>query len=210
MSGERHQFFCMSLTLELNARHRGHEAHVDRAVVVVSNAAPSVDPNFVNPYQPPSPGVGYVMDLGSPPTELNLADVGTRFIGALVDGLVYVPVMIPAVIIQVLIGGDGDLTPLVLIAILVGFLGLSAFQWYLIATTGQSIAKRILRIRIVRLNGSPVNFMHGVILRSWVMAFLTNIPLVGFIVGIVDGAMIFGHERRCLHDRLADTTVIKV
>jgi uncharacterized RDD family membrane protein YckC len=149
------------------------------------------------------------MDLGSAPTELNLADVGTRFIGFIVDTLLYIPVLIPAVILQVVIGGE-EATPLVLIAIAVGMLGLGIVQCYLIATRGQSIAKRLLGIRIVRTNGSPVNFMHGVVLRSWLIAFLTNIPLVGFIVALVDWAMIFGADRRCLHDRLADTTVVKV
>ena len=50
---------------------------------MVSNAA--VEPNFVNPYQPPSPGVGYVMDLGSPPNAMNLADVGTQATSIIVD-----------------------------------------------------------------------------------------------------------------------------
>jgi len=150
------------------------------------------------------------MDLGSPRAELNLADVGTRFIGAIIDVLLYVPALIPAVLIAGLVEDGDELTPLGIIAIVVGMLGLGAVQWYMIATTGQSIAKRWLGMRIVRMNGSPVNFMHGVVLRSWLIAFLTNIPLVGSIVWLVDCAMIFSAERRCLHDRLADTTVIKV
>lgn len=169
-----------------------------------------VDPNSVNPYQPPSPGVGYVMDLGTRPNELVLADIGTRFVGAMIDGLLYIPVVIPGFVIQIALGDGEDLTGLALGSMLVGVLGLAIAQWYMIATSGQSIAKRWLSMRIVRLDGSSVNFVHGVVLRSWLMGFLTNIPMVGAIVALVDGLMIFGNERRCLHDRIADTTVIKV
>ena len=184
-------------------------AHVDLTSLVVSNGS-SVDPNSVNPYQPPSPGVGYVMDLGSRPTELVLADVGTRFVGATVDGLLYIPVVIPGFVIQAVLADGEDLAELALGSMLVGILGLAIVQWYMIAKSGQSIAKRLLGMRIVRLDGSPVNFVHGVVLRSWLIGFLSNIPMVGFIVALVDGLMIFGNDRRCLHDRIADTTVIKV
>jgi len=181
--------------------------HIDRKLHVVSNG--NVDPNYVNPYQPPSPGVGYVMDLGSPPNAMNLADVGTRLIGSIIDGLLYLPVVIPGVVVAGLESGE-DPSPLSIALMMLGILALVTVQCYLITTSGQSIAKKILRIRIVRQDGSPVNFVHGVVLRSWLMAFLTNIPLFGAIIGLVDAVMIFGNERRCLHDRIASTDVIKV
>ena len=49
-------------------------------------------------------------------------------------------------------------------------LAFMGYQWYLISTTGQSLAKRWMGIKIVRIDGTPVNFVNGVILRSWVMA----------------------------------------
>lgn len=177
--------------------------------LVISNRE-IVEPNPVNPYQPPSPGVGYGMDLGPSPTGLRLADVWTRFVGAMMDGLLYIPVVIPGFLIQAVMGNGEDLTGLALGSMLMGILGLAIVQWYMIATSGQSIAKRLLRMRIVRLDGSQVNFVHGVLLRSWLMGLLTNIPLIGFMVALIDGLMIFGNDRRCLHDRIADTTVIKI
>jgi len=150
------------------------------------------------------------MDLGARPNDFVLADVGTRFVGAMLDGLLYLPVVIPGLLIQYLTAdGDGDLTALAIGSLVVGVLGVAIVQWYMIATSGQSIAKRLLGMRIVRSGGSPVNFLHGVVLRSWVIAFLSNVPGVGAIVGLVDAVMIFGEGRRCLHDRIADTIVIK-
>lgn len=166
---------------------------------------------MVNPYQAPAPGVGHAMDLSAMQSGFALADVGTRFVGSLVDGLFYAGVCIPGFVAVALAGDDGG--PLLIAGWgLIGFgvLVLAGLQWYLIATTGQSIAKRMLRMRIVRTNGMPVNFVHGVLLRNWVIALLSNIPLVGGMIALVDALMIFGNERRCLHDKIADTTVIKV
>ena len=171
-----------------------------------------MDPNYVNPYQPPSPGVGYVMELGASPSDLALAEIGTRFVGWLVDGLIYVPVVIPGFVLQYSMGDvadAGDFSPLAIGVMLVGIFGLGSVQCYMIATSGQSIAKRLLGMRIVRLDGSRAGFLHGVVLRSWVMAFLTNIPFIGGFVALADALTIFGAERRCLHDRIADTIVIK-
>ena len=90
-----------------------------------------------------------------------------------------------------------------------------AYQWYLVATTGQSLAKRWMGIKIVRLDGSPVGFVHGVLLRSWVISMATNaisttpgLRTLGRLVHLVDALMIFGEERRCLHDHIAGTRVI--
>jgi uncharacterized RDD family membrane protein YckC len=53
------------------------------------------------------------------------------------------------------------------------------YQWYLISTTGQSLGKRWLGVQIVRVDGSPSGLRHGVILRSWILGALGNVPGVG-------------------------------
>jgi len=35
------------------------------------------------------------------------------------------------------------------------------------------------------------------------------IPVIGYIFGLVDSLLIFGEPRQCLHDKFADTIVIK-
>jgi uncharacterized RDD family membrane protein YckC len=71
---------------------------------------------------------------------------------------------------------------------------------------GQSIGKRLLRTRIVRPDRSRATL--GRIF--WLRQFLPGV--LGFCVGclwwVLDGAFIFGRERRCLHDLIADTVVI--
>jgi uncharacterized RDD family membrane protein YckC len=82
--------------------------------------------------------------------------------------------------------------------------------------SGQSIGKKLTRIRIVRIGSrEPVGFLYGVFLREWVLGLiqapsaccicLAPIPM---IVSLVDACWIFGEERRCLHDLIAKTHVV--
>ncbi len=85
-------------------------------------------------------------------------------------------------------------------------LALLGVQLYL-ASSGQSIGKRMLRLRVVRTDGSPASLARIVFLRNGVIVLLGS--LCG-VVSLVDALMIFGEERRCLHDQLADTIVVNV
>lgn len=172
--------------------------------------------NF-NPYAPPTADIDQGLQLGND-GQYVLADRGTRLGAVLIDGLLTVAAALPAgAVLFFMVGmnrgsfdrGDAEL----LVYGSMGVMGLMVlafmiYQWYLIATTGQSLAKKWLGIKIVRVDGSPVGFVNGVILRSWVTGALSNIPVLGPIVGLVDALMIFGEERRCLHDHIAGTRVI--
>jgi uncharacterized RDD family membrane protein YckC len=93
-------------------------------------------------------------------------------------------------------------------------LGLGLFlvfivQTWLLTTRGQTVGKRLVGIRIVRYrDGSPAGFVHGVLLRSWVINLIGVIPTVGTYFPFLDLGFIFGPERRCLHDLIADTKVV--
>ena len=69
-------------------------------------------------------------------------------------------------------------------------LPLSICQWTLIARTGQSLAKRWLGIRIVKVDGSPVNFASGVALRVWIPQVILYIPIVGGLFGLIDDVIV--------------------
>lgn len=160
----------------------------------------------LNPYAPP--------DADEPiPSSLDFAqgipaERGTRLGAAMIDGLVYTAAALPGLVMMA--GADRqDPWPAivvfsVLLCIAVGY------QWYLITTVGQSIGKRALRIRIVRLDGTLPGFVNGVILRAWIIGALQAVPYVGGFINLVDILMIFGEDRRCLHDRIAGTIVVQV
>lgn len=76
--------------------------------------------------------------------------------------------------------------------------------------SGQTIGKRALDIAVVRSNGEPVALSRYILLRVLVVGLFGAIPVVGRFVGLVDPLLIFGKERRCLHDLIADTIVVDV
>jgi uncharacterized RDD family membrane protein YckC len=165
----------------------------------------------VNPYAAPSTDArtSYDDQFGLD-QEYVLASRGSRFAGALIDGLVTVLACVPAF---VLYGGellDDPSEDNILLVLAIPIVLVTIVQWYLISTSGQSIAKKLLGMKIVRLDGSDVGFVHGVLLRVWVMGALQAVPFVGNFVGLADALAIFGEEHRCLHDQIAGTRVISI
>jgi uncharacterized RDD family membrane protein YckC len=79
----------------------------------------------------------------------------------------------------------------------------------LLARNGQTIGKKLLGIKVVRVDGSPVTLFRVFFLRYVVNTLITMIPLLGSIYALADSLMIFGEKRRMIHDRIADTIVIK-
>jgi uncharacterized RDD family membrane protein YckC len=89
-----------------------------------------------------------------------------------------------------------------------GYFAVGIAQAALVGTTGQSIGKKILRMKIVLENGELPGFLRGVLLRSWVATLCWGIPVVGRAMMLVDAVFVFRRDRRCLHDLLAGTRVI--
>lgn len=171
--------------------------------------------NF-NPYAPPTADVDQGPQLRQ--GEYVLAERGTRLGAVMIDGLLAVAAAAPAGVVLAfmvynargsLSMGDAELMVYGLVGVMVLMvLAFMGYQWYLISTTGQSLGKRWLGIQIIRIDGTPLGFVNGVILRSWVLGALGNVPGVGPIIGLVNALMIFGEERRCLHDQIAGTRVV--
>lgn len=102
----------------------------------------------------------------------------------------------------------GDLLPLAMMGGM--FLGLGiglAIQIVMQVKYGQSVGKRLFKLKVVRTDGSPVELWRIILLRN--VALQVAAQLCGF-VGLIDALMIFGAEERCLHDLIAETIVIDV
>lgn len=98
-----------------------------------------------------------------------------------------------------------------LLVLALGTLILLVIQIVMLSTRGQTIGKRILGIRVVRYpDGSPAGFVHAWLLRNFLPFLIQLIPWIGFAFWIVDACFIFTQERRCLHDLIAGTKVVKV
>jgi uncharacterized RDD family membrane protein YckC len=90
-----------------------------------------------------------------------------------------------------------------------GALVVLAIDLTLLARNGQTIGKKLLGIKVVRVDGSPVSLYRVFLLRYVCNTLLTLIPLFGSLYSLVDCLMIFSESRRTVHDRIADTIVVK-
>ena len=91
------------------------------------------------------------------------------------------------------------------------FIGLGLINATLLTLRGQSIGKWFTGLRIVKFQtGLNPGFISAVLLRSIAISLLYNAPYIGFGILLFDIACIFRPDKRCLHDLIADTMVIRV
>jgi uncharacterized RDD family membrane protein YckC len=166
--------------------------------------------NTTNPYAPPKGEVRDVAEHGGDP-----ADRLLRLGAVILDGIVLAcMVYIPGVVVLAGAGRLGGDTPTAGNEMLVAFggflmlVGGIAWIWLTIlfvARNGQTIAKKLVGIKVVRSDGSPASLGRIFWLRNVVNGLLGIIPLYG----LIDILFIFGEQRQCLHDKIADTIVVK-
>jgi uncharacterized RDD family membrane protein YckC len=155
----------------------------------------------VNPYAAP----GADLDTGLAGDTQTLAGRGGRLAASILDGLVLG--FVPGVILVVAgIGKGPDAAPNPLAMGVAGLflLGVAIYQIWSLATKGQTLGKKWLGIKIVKLDGSPISFGSAVVMRALVPGLLGIVP--GF--GLVDILFIFRDDRRCIHDLIAATKVV--
>jgi uncharacterized RDD family membrane protein YckC len=119
-----------------------------------------------------------------------------RFLASILDTIV---VMVPLTFISYLITGawEGDI-----------YTSIISILYYLILPVvwfGYTVGKRIVGIRIVKVNGEKVGY--GTMLMRYVVASLVYIVTLG-IAGIVSAFMVgLRQDKRAIHDFIAGTYV---
>jgi uncharacterized RDD family membrane protein YckC len=170
-----------------------------------------------NPYAPPQ---AIVEDILQPTEEMVPAERLTRLGAAILDSIifmvaVYAPLILVVAGIEVQRPGDpaslnfGPLAAAGFIGAIAGFAVWCWFTFRYLIRNSQSIAKKFLDIKVVRSDGSRVSVSRIIWLRNVVIWVLSMIPFLGVVVGLVDALFIFGEARQCLHDKIADTIVVK-
>ena len=164
-----------------------------------------------NPYAPP---LASVRDIAERHSTNEAAERGTRLVAAILDAIIF-GAMVYAPFFVAVFGraatAQTDTANVDTMFVVAGGLALVGFVvwcWLTISrmrANGQSIAKKFLDIKVVRTDGSPVSLGRLIGLRTIVNMLLGIIPFYG----IIDPLFIFGESRRCLHDKLADTIVVK-
>ena len=176
-------------------------------------------------------GAPPVMAAAVPVADANLASHGARLGAACINAFLYFLAAMPG---SMMMGAqllrqnphlaDGGAFHVESIN-MSGFAGAAVWVWagvgavmlvqiLLLAARGQNIGKLIVGARVVRVdNGQPAGFVRAALLRFLVpvvlMIVLNMIFLFGFLFFIVDLACMARSDRRCLHDLIAGTKVVK-
>jgi uncharacterized RDD family membrane protein YckC len=172
-----------------------------------------------NNYAPPKSEVADVI-----PDDDIKASRGARLGAAIIDGLLIGGAMIPAYFhaIPALMraGPDVQRNSTAIWAMVAGTggwfylgvlwgVGVLIINGILAYQNGQTIGKKLLGIKDVRTDGSRASFARIFWLRNVISICISFIPLVGGFYGLVDSLFIFGSAKRCVHDYIADTVVVR-
>jgi len=163
-----------------------------------------------NPYAPPIPNLIF-MDESA--VKDRLADRLTRFTAAILDSIIAMVFGVPAAFLlgiwDYAIQGQNAPFLLVLIATALGFLWFLIVQGYLLKKYGQTVGKMLTRIRISDLEGNVPDFTKVILLRYLPISLASVVPVVGPFMSLLDVLFIFRSDRRCLHDLIAGTKVVR-
>lgn len=168
---------------------------------------------MANPYAPPQAVVADVID---PRAHNVAAERGTRLAASILDSFILGAMVYGPAIAGTVLGGVSGTGPdarlnfnaVMLTGIGIALIGFIVWCWMTIIfvqRNGQSIAKKLLHIKVVRSDGSPISLGRIFWLRNVANGVLSIIPFYG----LIDPLFIFGEQRQCVHDKIADTIVVK-
>lgn len=125
-------------------------------------------------------------------TPANLAQWGTRAVGALIDAL-------PIIVLQALVFWNGTLRTLVGV---VGFLYFYIYLGHLDGTTGQTPGKAVMGTRLVNASGDVIGSGSG-IARKFAHIVDSIVCFLGWLLPLVDT------NRQTIADKIMTTYVIE-
>lgn len=155
----------------------------------------------INPYHSPQADLD-----NAPSTQAIIATRMDRFLGGLIDGVL----MIAAVLgIYAIVDWSHLINPANAVTkTLSGIALFWAMQGWLLFKRGKTIGKLVMKTQIAPLDSTEIPTQQQILLRYLPMQLGGLIPFIGPFVGLINILFIFGQQRRCLHDLIADTRVI--
>ena len=172
-----------------------------------------------NPYAPPTAAVSDAADASG---ELEVAGRGTRLGAYVLDALISILFAVPALIVgggalfaNISAGASAEalmmemFTGMFGVLLLVGMIAWGAITAVLVHRNGQTIGKKLVGIKVVRKDGSRASLGRIFWLRNVVNALPSVIPIVGNFYFFIDSLFIFTESNQCVHDKIADTIVVR-
>ena len=163
-----------------------------------------------NPYRSPDAVVAEISDG-------ELADRGSRLGAALIDGIIMLVLLLPLMYVggywtmamEAATAGERVGFGATLMWALIGFAAFAVVQYVPLNASGQTWGKKLLGIKIVDMAGNkpPIGRILG--MRYFPVQLVGNIPFIGPLLAIVNVLLIFRADRRCGHDLIAGTRVVR-
>jgi len=152
-------------------------------------------------------------ELVEPSSESNaLASRWKRLWASMLDGLIMSVVTLP---VMYFTGGfdviSTGIQPSFEYSLMIAALGISIFiiiNFKLLVNNGQTIGKKVLDIKIVDLEGNVPSLKKHLFKRYAIYFLPGQIPFGGQFFSLINILFIFGKEKRCIHDLVAETKVV--
>lgn len=165
-----------------------------------------------NPYAAPQAD----LSIQRAPEDAELASLGGRLGAAIIDTIIMLIVTLVPIIIfyggwaEWMESASSESFAFTLASTVFSYLMYIVVNGYLLAKNGQSVGKKMLDIKIVRTDGSRASIARLIAIRALFEHALLLIPLVDIWLSIIDVLFIFRRSRKCLHDSVADTIVVRI
>lgn len=170
-----------------------------------SPQSPTLEPKpaaEINPYAAPRSNVSRFVKQKAPET----ASRGSRLGAYFLDCFVFCLSGVPAALVNPgpRTSGSSSTDGMLVVAAVLLLVGLNI---YLVISRGQTIGKKMVGIRVADMDGEKADAFKILVMRGILgQGLLGIIPLYS----LIDPLMIFNTDKRCLHDKVAGTQVVRV
>ena len=144
--------------------------------------------------------------------ETVLASRWQRLWASMIDGFIQMLIILP---VMYFTGGFEGIAegfkPSVGYSIFLALLGILVFliiNAKFLMSTGQTVGKKAIGIKIVDMEGNLPTAKGNLLKRYAVYLIPGQIPLVGQFFSVINILFIFGKGKRCIHDLVGDTKVV--
>lgn len=164
-----------------------------------------------NPYQPPNANI--ISDQPQLPYER--AGRGTKLLAALIDAFIGIVCSLPLWLLvddfrNIFSGQQPSIMTLAL-GMVYGLVWFILVHGYYLNKYGQTVGKRILGVYIAKHDSTHKADIKDILIKRVLpVTVAALIPVVGNFLSLIDALFIFRADRRCIHDHIASTHVLKM
>jgi uncharacterized RDD family membrane protein YckC len=128
-----------------------------------------------------------------------------RFVASVIDGIIFNILFVA--MNQIFIGKSAVASPVKALAFVLLYQMMISFLIYCLPLyyNGQTLGKKLLKIKVIPVDGQKMLSMNQILKREWLGKFLS---LIVFMIGFIWAK--FDKKSQAWHDKIAKTYVVKV